>query len=98
VQAILDARELADCLAARSEGDWVEGLTAYEARRLPATSNVVLASRTRPPDVILREVYLRTGDQPFQNIEDVISAEELAQISNAYKRVSGYSKQTRGIA
>jgi hypothetical protein len=35
----------------------------------------VLANRANPPDAILREVYLRTGDKPFARIEDVISAE-----------------------
>ena len=89
-QAILDARALADCLAAIP--DPVAALKAYEAKRLPATSQIVLANRTNPPDAILREVYLRTGDKPFGRIEDVITKEEIMAISDGYKRVAGLTR------
>lgn len=46
------------------------------APRLPATTAVVQANRTNPPDAILREVYERTGDRPFGAIEEVISTAE----------------------
>ena len=36
------------------------------------TAKVVLTNRATPPDAILREVWLRTGDRPFTRIEDVI--------------------------
>jgi 2-polyprenyl-6-methoxyphenol hydroxylase-like FAD-dependent oxidoreductase len=88
VQAILDARDLADRLA--STANWVRALAAYEEHRRSATETVVLTNRSNPPDAILREIFLRTQDRPFGKIEDVISAAELAQISNRYKRVSGY--------
>jgi 2-polyprenyl-6-methoxyphenol hydroxylase-like FAD-dependent oxidoreductase len=89
-QAILDARALADALAA--DKDPVEALKVYEARRLPATSQVVLTNRKAPPDAILQEVYRRTGDKPFKNIDDVISRDELIALSESYKRVAGYDK------
>jgi 2-polyprenyl-6-methoxyphenol hydroxylase-like FAD-dependent oxidoreductase len=89
-QAIVDARVLADCLA--SGGDPVAALRGYESKRLEATSKIVLTNRTNPPDAILREVYERTGDRPFERIEDVISSEELASISDGYKRVAGYDR------
>jgi 2-polyprenyl-6-methoxyphenol hydroxylase-like FAD-dependent oxidoreductase len=89
-QAILDARALADCLDA--ERDPVAALKRYEAARLPATARIVLTNRSNPPDAILREVYLRTGDKPFERIEDVITSEELARISDGYKRVAGYDR------
>ena len=91
-QAILDARALADALAARMPIRSA-ALKAYEARRLPATSEVVLANRNAPPDAILHEVYRRTGDKPFKNIDDVISREELVALSESYKRVAGYDKE-----
>jgi 2-polyprenyl-6-methoxyphenol hydroxylase-like FAD-dependent oxidoreductase len=91
-QAILDAAALAGCLA--KHGDPVEALRAYEALRLEATANVVRMNRTNPPDAILREVYLRTGDKPFRRIEDVISRTELAALSDGYKRVAGYDRET----
>jgi 2-polyprenyl-6-methoxyphenol hydroxylase-like FAD-dependent oxidoreductase len=90
-QAILDARALADALQANA--DQVAALEAYEAKRLPATSEVVLANRRAPPDAILHEVYRRTGDKPFKSIDDVISRDELVALSESYKRVAGYDKE-----
>ena len=87
-QAILDARALTTHLAAG--GDPVAALQAYEAERLPATSEVVRMNRTNPPDAIMREVFLRTGDTPFDRIEDVISREEIVALLDRYKKVAGY--------
>jgi 5-methylphenazine-1-carboxylate 1-monooxygenase len=91
-QAILDAQSLASCL--HENADPKIALSAYEAQRLVPTTNVVLENRRNPPDAILREVYERTGDKPFESIESVISAEELAALSERYKRVAGYDKQS----
>jgi 5-methylphenazine-1-carboxylate 1-monooxygenase len=91
-QAILDARALADSLAA-SPDDAERALRAYEERRLEATAKVVRTNRTTPPDWILGEVHKRTGDKPFKSIDDVISREELLAITDAYKRVAGYEKE-----
>jgi 2-polyprenyl-6-methoxyphenol hydroxylase-like FAD-dependent oxidoreductase len=90
-QAILDARALADALA--SEPDAPAALKAYEAARLETTAAIVRANRTRPPDIILGEIFRRTGDRPFARIEDVISADELAALSDGYKRIAGYDKE-----
>ena len=95
-QAILDARALADCLA--TIADSAAALTEYEQRRLGPTTNVVLTNRKNPPDAILREVYLRTGDRPFRAIEDVISGEELAAMSNSYKQVAGFDRAALATA
>lgn len=89
-QAILDCRLLADLLA--ESADPREALKTYEAKRLPATTQVVLANRSTPPDAILREVYERTGDKPFAQIGDVISPAELTAITDSYKRVAGYDR------
>jgi len=90
-QAILDCRALSDALAANA--DPLAAFKAYEDKRRPATSAVVLANRSAPPDAILHEVYRRTGDKPFKNIDDVISREELVALSESYKRVAGYDKE-----
>ena len=90
-QAILDARALSDAL--QKHPDPLAAIKAYEAQRLPATRDVVLANRRAPPDAILQEVYRRTGDKPFKSIDDVISREELAALSESYKRVAGYDKE-----
>jgi 2-polyprenyl-6-methoxyphenol hydroxylase-like FAD-dependent oxidoreductase len=89
-QAILDA----ECLAASllENGSAEDALKAYESKRLGPTSNVVLENRRNPPDAILREVYERTGDRPFADIEAVISRRELEALSNRYKQVAGYDK------
>src|SRR3954469_6585571 len=89
-QAILDAAALAQSLS--EEADVEKALKAYEAKRLGATSKVVLENRSNPPDAILREVYQRTGDRPFERIESVISAEELKALSERYKQVAGYDR------
>jgi 2-polyprenyl-6-methoxyphenol hydroxylase-like FAD-dependent oxidoreductase len=86
-QAILDARYLAAQLAAH--GLTPQALTEYDRVRNAATAKVVLMNRSNPPDTILREVHERSGDKPFDRIEDVVSVEELAQISNNYKQVAG---------
>jgi 2-polyprenyl-6-methoxyphenol hydroxylase-like FAD-dependent oxidoreductase len=89
-QAILDARCLAGELA-RAKDDPASALAVYEARRRPATAAVVRANRTTPPDAILREVYDRTGDRPFDRLEDVVDPRELERILTRYKEIAGYS-------
>ncbi len=89
-QAILDARAVADALAA-DPGDPIAALAAYEAARREATAAVVLTNRLNPPDAILREVYERTGDRPFERLEDYISVTELAEITENYRRVAGFT-------
>jgi 2-polyprenyl-6-methoxyphenol hydroxylase-like FAD-dependent oxidoreductase len=91
-QAILDAQVLAAALAEIQ--DVSSALKYYETKRLSVTSRVVLENRTNPPDAILREVYERTGDRPFGRIEEVISSQELAALSERYKQVAGYDKAT----
>ncbi|MBN9021264.1 MAG: flavin-dependent oxidoreductase [Rhizobiales bacterium] len=91
-QAILDARALSDALAA--EPDVEKALAAYDGVRVGATAEVVRTNRTTPPDAILKEVWERTGDKPFDRIEDVMSAEEMAAITNRYKKVAGYDRQS----
>jgi 2-polyprenyl-6-methoxyphenol hydroxylase-like FAD-dependent oxidoreductase len=89
-QAILDARALTSALL--ENDDPIAALASYEKQRLEATSRIVLTNRTNPPDAILREVFQRTNDQPFGAIDDVISHDELAALSDGYKRIAGYSK------
>jgi 2-polyprenyl-6-methoxyphenol hydroxylase-like FAD-dependent oxidoreductase len=90
-QAILDCSALADCLARIP--DPVAALKAYEERRRPPTTQVVLTNRSEPPDVILHEVYKRTGDKPFRHIDDVISQAELAALLKRYQRVAGFERE-----
>jgi len=91
-QAILDARTLTGCLVRNRETE--TALKEYEQTRLKATNDLVLLNRTEPPDTMLREVHRRTGDKPFARIEDVIAKEELAALSENYKRVAGFERDS----
>jgi 2-polyprenyl-6-methoxyphenol hydroxylase-like FAD-dependent oxidoreductase len=91
-QAILDARVLASSF--RKYPDPREALKNYEAIRLRPANEVVLANRSSGPDSILRAVHERTGDRPFARIEDVITSEEIRAISDNYKRVAGFERES----
>ncbi|MBV7484421.1 flavin-dependent oxidoreductase [Bordetella sp. BOR01] len=87
-QAVIDARFLAGQLKQRGLGN--AALQEYDRVRVEATTRVVLTNRSNPPDAILREVYERSGDRPYERIENVISREELEGISNRYKQIAGF--------
>jgi 2-polyprenyl-6-methoxyphenol hydroxylase-like FAD-dependent oxidoreductase len=91
-QAILDARSLATLLADPANSPEA-ALRAYEAERREATAQVVLTNRRNPPDALLREVYERSGDQRFANIDDVISPAEITAMMSAYRTIAGYSPE-----
>ena len=86
-QAILDAVALAR--HAKTQSSPVEVLKAYEAERLPLANGVVMQSRNAPPDVIIDEVERRTGGKRFNNIDDVMTREEMLKVLEKYKKVSG---------
>jgi len=88
-QSVIDARVLADCLAASA--DPREALAAYEAARREATGNVVRTNRAHPPDFINIKVEELTGDQPFDNLDDFITQDELRALSENYKRIAGFA-------
>jgi 2-polyprenyl-6-methoxyphenol hydroxylase-like FAD-dependent oxidoreductase len=91
-QALIDAATLAGELAAG--GDALAALQRYEAARLPATAKVVETNRTVPPDFIIMKADELAGHQAFPGtIDDLISQEELRQISEDYKQVAGFSLQ-----
>ncbi|SEO93095.1 2-polyprenyl-6-methoxyphenol hydroxylase [Rhodospirillales bacterium URHD0017] len=91
-QAIVDARYLTGQI--RRHGASEEALSEYEAVRGPATAKVVLTNRSDPPDAILREVWQRSGGNRFARIEDVISTAELQAISDRYKKVAGFDRES----
>lgn len=93
-QGLIDARVLADRLA--GGGDVEAALRAYEAERIPPTSNVVRTNRSTPPDLINIAVEDRTGDRPFDDLSRFISREELQAISDRYKQVAGFSLRDVG--
>ena len=88
-QALIDARTLADLLSQHSNPQ--EALIAYEALRLAPTAKVVETNRKVPPDFIIMKAQELSGGQPFRHIDDLISQEELRQISDNYKTVAGFA-------
>jgi 5-methylphenazine-1-carboxylate 1-monooxygenase len=97
-QALIDARTLADELAARqhltdAHEARLQALHAYEAKRRSATTQIVLTNRSHPPDFINSHVDELSGGKPFRHIDDVISQDKLRQFSDDYKRIAGFSKE-----
>jgi hypothetical protein len=90
-QGLIDARTLAQLLA--TTPDPQAALHAYEQARMEPTARVVRTNRSTPPDFINIKVDELTGGKPFTHIDDVISQEELRQISEDYKRIAGFSAE-----
>jgi 2-polyprenyl-6-methoxyphenol hydroxylase-like FAD-dependent oxidoreductase len=86
---VIDARVLADCLAANTDAR--DALAAYEAARREATGKVVRTNREHPPDFINIKVEELTGDRPFDNLDDFITQDELRALSENYKRIAGFA-------
>ena len=76
--------------------DPLMALQAYEDERRDVTSEIVLTNRDQPPDYIIETVEQLTGGAPFERIEDVIDRAELEAISDHYKNIALYSKETLG--
>jgi 2-polyprenyl-6-methoxyphenol hydroxylase-like FAD-dependent oxidoreductase len=88
-QALIDARVLAELLS--SSADPLAALIEYEQRRLGPTSRIVETNRTVPPDFIIMKVDELTGGRPFTNLDDVISQDELRELSESYKKIAGFA-------
>tara|TARA_R110002020_G_scaffold65998_11_gene173803 strand:+ start:1638 stop:2918 length:1281 start_codon:yes stop_codon:yes gene_type:complete len=90
-QAILDARILGKNLVESGLSD--EALAAYEEERRPATTRIVLANRGNGPDQIM-EVVEQKCEGLFDTIDEVMSAEELADHAARYKALAGFDLET----
>ena len=88
-QALIDARTLAEQLSLHSKPQ--DALKAYEALRLAPTAKVVETNRNVPPDFIIMKAQELSGGKPFRHIDDLISQDELRQISDNYKTVAGFA-------
>ena len=98
-QAILDARYLADCVAdcASRGGDLLYALKEYEAERLPRTAGIVLRNRLNGPEQVM-QIAEERAPNGFANIDDVIPFAERDEISQRYKRLAGFDKQSLAAA
>jgi 2-polyprenyl-6-methoxyphenol hydroxylase-like FAD-dependent oxidoreductase len=90
-QAILDAHELARAL--RDHDDPEEALIRYEAERRPKTAQVVANNRRGGPAAVIDMVEERAPNG-FSDLGSVVTHEELARISDDYKRVASFDIAT----
>jgi 2-polyprenyl-6-methoxyphenol hydroxylase-like FAD-dependent oxidoreductase len=88
-QAILDARVLAGCIRRHGE-DLEAALRRYEDTRRPATAAIVRANRGLGPELPMKLVEERAPDG-FDDIADVISRDEIAQVTEQYRATAGFS-------
>ena len=88
-QAILDARVLAGCLR-RDRDRPRDALNRYESVRRPATAAIVQANRGFGPELPMLLVEQRAPDG-FVDVADVITAEEIARVTEDYRRTAGFS-------
>jgi 5-methylphenazine-1-carboxylate 1-monooxygenase len=90
-QAILDAEALAEALLAHH--DVRDALEAYQATRLPATTQLVLDNRKTGPERVLQMVEERC-DGRCGEVHACVPREELAEVAQRYKRIAGFDKDT----
>lgn len=91
-QAILDARCLADHLQKVTTGKHRSvnaALKEYEADRLPPTTGIILRNRLNGPEQVMQMAHER-APEGFKHIHDVVSADELDEVSMRYKRIAGF--------
>jgi 2-polyprenyl-6-methoxyphenol hydroxylase-like FAD-dependent oxidoreductase len=90
-QAIIDARVLTQALM--TIPDPVEALAHYDAERRPAMNEVTLRNRSFGPEGAMQIVEERAPNG-FARIEDVISEEEMREISRAFQATAGLDAAT----
>jgi 2-polyprenyl-6-methoxyphenol hydroxylase-like FAD-dependent oxidoreductase len=89
-QTLLDAREIAQCLATTS--DVARAFRAYEDARRPTTARVVQMNRTGGPEGVI-DIVERLAPAGFSCIDDVIGRDELEAILKSYATAAGFGKE-----
>ena len=90
-QAIIDARVLTQALMTMR--DPAEALADYDAKRRPAMNEVTLRNRSFGPEGAMQIVEERAPNG-FARIEDVISEEEMREISQVFQATAGLDAAT----
>jgi hypothetical protein len=57
-------------------------------------NRIVLENRSRPPDIIIDTVERLTGGKRFDNLDEIITQDELRAMLRNYQRTAGYDKET----
>jgi 2-polyprenyl-6-methoxyphenol hydroxylase-like FAD-dependent oxidoreductase len=87
-QAVLDARCLADALAAHPVP---EAFAVFEAARLPPTRDIVLTNRRGGPERVV-DVVSERAPNGFTDLAAVIRPEDLDAISRGYALMAGFAR------
>jgi hypothetical protein len=64
-------------------------IAGYDAQRRPATAAVVQANRSVGPEQCM-EIVEQRAPNGFTNLDDIVSKQDLVEISLAYKRTAGF--------
>ena len=86
-QAVVDARVLAQALL--TEPSVEAALKSYESQRLKLMNEITLKNRELGPERAMQIVEDR-APEGFKQVEDVISRDEMAAITENYKRSAGF--------
>ena len=86
-QAVVDARVLAQALLVENSVE--AALQSYEAQRRKPMAEITLKNRELGPELAMQIAEDRAPGG-FANVEDVISREEMAAITENYKRAAGF--------
>jgi 5-methylphenazine-1-carboxylate 1-monooxygenase len=90
-QAIIDARALTGALM--TSADPREALLRYDLERRPVMDDVTLRNRRFGPEAAMQLVEDRAPNG-FDNIDDVISQQELAAITRSFSSAAGLDVET----
>lgn len=90
-QAILDADALGQAILEQPSAELA--LKAYEQARLEPTAHIVLTNRKNGPEVVMQIVEERAPNG-FENLDDIITHQELEDIANKYKKIAGFDRDT----
>jgi 2-polyprenyl-6-methoxyphenol hydroxylase-like FAD-dependent oxidoreductase len=90
-QAILDANALYQ--AFREETSVSRILQQYERSRIEKTASIVASNRRLGPESVMQIVHERSPNG-FQDLNAVISNQELEDISKQYKQIAGFDNET----
>tara|TARA_R110002110_G_scaffold205066_1_gene416718 strand:+ start:118623 stop:119882 length:1260 start_codon:yes stop_codon:yes gene_type:complete len=94
-QGILDAACMTRMLQQHS--DPASAFKAYDAERRPKVAAIVLANRGNGPEQVMQMAEDR-APHGFDNIDDVISQDELQAVADQYKQIAGFDKNTLNSA
>ncbi|MFJ8265411.1 flavin-dependent oxidoreductase [Peribacillus asahii] len=90
-QAILDADALGQAVLEQPSAELA--LKAYEHARLEPTAHIVLTNRKNGPEIVMQIVEERAPNG-FENLDDIITHQELEDIANKYKKIAGFDRDT----